>query len=261
MNNESIRAAAALLLDLWRKGARIAALPEACRPASRAEGYAVSAELERQTGDRRVGWKIAATSVAGQRHIGVDGPLAGPVLASRVLERGANVSLTTNGLRVAEAEFAFRLVAALPARATPYTVDEVMSAVGGLHLAIEVPDSRYDDAAVVGAPQLIADCACASWLIVGPDVAADWRSLDLSRHAVRAVVNGEVVADGTGANVLGDPRIALTWIANELRALGGGLRAGEIVTTGTCVVPVPVKPGDRIVADFGVFGVVEAGFE
>jgi 2-keto-4-pentenoate hydratase len=261
MNDESIRAAAALLLENWRRGTRIAGLPPASRPAGRADGYAISAEIERQSGDRRVGWKIAATSVAGQRHIGVDGPLAGPLFASRVLERGANVCLDGNVLRVAEAEFAFRMIGSLPARRDPYGVDEVMAAVGGLHLAVEIPDSRYDDAAAVGAPQLIADCACASWLVVGPDVAEDWRGIDLARHTVRAMVNGETVAEGTGANVLGDPRIALAWIANELRALGVGLRAGEIVTTGTCVVPVPVRPGDRLAADFGALGVIEVGFE
>jgi 2-keto-4-pentenoate hydratase len=54
--------------------------------------------------------------------------------------------------------------------------------------------------------------------------------------------------------VLGDPRIALAWIANELRTFGDGLRAGDIVTTGTCVPPVPIAPGDCVRADFGVFG-------
>ena len=59
-------------------------LPERCRPRDRSQGYAVQAELIRLSGERVVGWKIAATSVAGRNHLNVDGPLAGPLLANRV---------------------------------------------------------------------------------------------------------------------------------------------------------------------------------
>ena len=71
-------------------------------------------------------------------------------------------------------------------------------------------------------------------------------------------MNGAVVAHGSGANVLGDPREALAWIANELRVHADGLAAGDLVTTGTCVVPVPVSPGDDVEADFGDFGTLGA---
>ena len=49
---------------------------------------------------------------------------------------------------------------------------------------------------------------------------------------------------GHGKNVLGDPRVALTWLANELRQLGVTLKAGQIVTTGTCHPPLPIQSGD-----------------
>jgi 2-keto-4-pentenoate hydratase len=58
--------------------------------------------------------------------------------------------------------------------------------------------------------------------------------------------------------VLGGPLLALTWLANELRALGVPLRAGEVVTTGTCLVPLDIQPGDRVAMDFGDLGRVEA---
>jgi 2-keto-4-pentenoate hydratase len=56
--------------------------------------------------------------------------------------------------------------------------------------------------------------------------------------------------------VLGDPLIALTWLANELSSLGIALQAGEVVTTGTCVTPLPIEPGDQVIADFGPLGKV-----
>ena len=66
---------------------------------------------------------------------------------------------------------------------------------------------------------------------------------------------------GHGKNVLGDPRIALAWLANELRELGVTLKAGEVVTTGTCHPPLPIQSGDRFEADFGALGKVSVGFE
>ena len=250
--------AAALLWRHWRDGTRLDALPAHCRPANRGQGYAIQTEVARIAGQRTFGWKIAATSEAGQKHIAVDGPLAGRLLAARVVPIDTPVPLGDNHMRVAEAEFAFRMGADLPARDQPFDVKEVMAAVDTLHPAIEIPDSRYGDFTIVGAPQLIADMACACWFVLGPATTAPWRDHDLARHALTARRNGEFVSEGRGANALGDPRVALAWIANELVAHGLHLRAGDVVTTGTCVVPFAIAAGDRIEADFGAFGRVAA---
>jgi 2-keto-4-pentenoate hydratase len=246
--------AAAVIWHNWQRLTRIDELPADCRPADRVQGYAAQAEVVRLSGQKIVGWKIAATSLAGQKHIGVDGPLAGPLLSGRVLDSGARVPLDGNIMRVAEAEFCFRFSDSLPARQSPYDLNEVLDAVESLHPAIEVPDSRYNDFARVGAPQLIADTACACWFVLGHATNVDWRARELMNHSVTAHKNGKPAGTGSGANVLGDPCVALPWIANELRTFGEGLRAGDIVTTGTCVAPVPIAPGDRVRADFGDFG-------
>jgi 2-keto-4-pentenoate hydratase len=252
------KGAAAILWKNWQQRTRIDQLPSECCPGDRAAGYSTQNEIVTVSGQRVVGWKIAATSAAGQKHIGVDGPLAGPLLANRVLADGAIVPLDGNIMMVAEAEFAFRFARALQRRAKPYAQEEVLDAVASLHPAIEVPDSRYNDFVKVGAPQLIADTACADWFVLGTPTTADWRSRDLVAHAVWAYRNGEKVAAGTGANVLGDPRVALTWLVNELRTYADGIAAGQFVTTGTCVVPVPIQRGDTFRADFGEFGTVAA---
>ncbi|HEY5292836.1 MAG TPA: fumarylacetoacetate hydrolase family protein [Burkholderiales bacterium] len=260
MNHQNIHAAAAILWQHWQQSTRLDELPAHCRPGSRAEGYAIQAEVAKLSGQSIVGWKIAATSTAGQQHIRVDGPLAGCLLSARAVEAGARLSLAGNHMKVAEAEFAFRMARPLPKRAEPYSVAEVLAAVASLHPAIEVPDSRYADFTRVGAAQLIADVACACWFVLGPATRADWRAIDLAQHSVAAYRDGALAGQGSGANVLGDPRRALAWIANELSAYGDGLRAGEVVITGTCLTPVPVSAGDSIKADFGELGVVEVGF-
>lgn len=256
MTPEKSAEAASILLSNWGAVTRIAALPEACRPATREDGYAVAAALAEQSGDRVAGWKIAATSEAGQKHINVDGPLGGRILKRRVLAPGATIPLAGNLMRVAEAEFAFVLGTAMPDRGTPYSRDEVMAAVTAMHLTIEVPDSRYEDFTKVGAPSLIADTACASWLAVGPKVDVEWREIDLASHQVTAFRNGSQAAVGSGKAVLGDPRIALTWLVNEVARHGGGIQAGQFVTTGTCVIPVKIESGDTISVDYGVLGTI-----
>lgn len=256
MPTTATQSAADFIWDLWQQGEVAGDLPAGLKPATRAEGYAIQACLDRRSAQPRFGWKIAATSTAGQRHIGVDGPLAGRILAERVRPDGARASIAKNRMRVAEPEFAFRLGRALPPRDAPYTTEDVMEAVETLHLAIELPDSRFADFAKVGGPTLIADNACAHELLVGRAVAADWRALDLARHTVKAHIRGKGERDGIGANVLGDPRIAMTWIANELSRQGVTLERGETVTTGTCMVPIEIVEGDHIQADFGVLGTI-----
>jgi 2-keto-4-pentenoate hydratase len=163
-------------------------------------------------------------------------------------------------MRVAEAEFAFRFCKPLPKRDEPYGVEEVLLAVESLHPAIEIPDSRYADFARAGAPQLIADDACACWFLLGEATGADWRVQDLVSHRVEAHLNEKLAETGSGEKVMGDPRVALAWIANELCVYGDGLKPGEFVTTGTCITPVPISGGDSLRADFGEFGAVEASF-
>lgn len=250
--------AAAILWKNWHERTRINELPPSVRPADRAAGYSTQKDIVKCSGQKIAGWKIAATSAAGQKHIGVDGPLAGPLLANRVLKDDSIVPLDGNIMMVAEAEFAFTFARALPTRATSYTQEEVLDAVGSLHPAIEVPDSRYNDFAKVGAPQLIADTACADWFVLGAPTSADWRARDLVAHTVTAYRDDEPVATGSGTNVLGDPRIALTWLVNELSTYADGIAAGQVVTTGTCVIPVPIHRGATFRADFGEFGTVRA---
>lgn len=248
------REASELLVRHWRDGTALPALPEKLRPFSRAEGYAIQAQLERLSGKPLWGWMIAATSTAGQRHIGVDGPLAGQLLAEMVHADGASLPFGANRMRAAEAEFAFRMGRSLPPCTEAYSVEEALDAVAALHTAIEVPDSRFTDFATASAAQLIADNSCAHQFVLGPEATVEWRSIDLAAHLVTVRVSGQPEREGSDSNVLGDPRLALAWIANELSRHGVTLAGGQVVTTGTCIVPLEVAPGDKVVAEYGSLG-------
>jgi 2-keto-4-pentenoate hydratase len=256
--------AARLVWHHRQSGQAMAHFPDAIRPHNRQEGYAAQAALQHINAQALAGWKIAATSQAGQQHIGVSGPLAGRIFKPTVIPQGQAVSLQGVRMLVAEPEMCFVMGHDLPPRPAPYTQDEVMAAVSALHVAIEVPNSRFADFVQAGEASLIADNACAHAFVLGDAAVCDWRGIDLSKHAVSAQVHH---ADGNtwnragnGSAVLGDPRIAMTWIANELSSLGLTLERGQFVTTGTCMVPLEIAVGDTVEADFGALGRISVRF-
>jgi 2-keto-4-pentenoate hydratase len=248
----------------WQSGQVLATLPDACRPMGALQGYAAQAQLPLVSGRQVVGWKIAATSTNGQTHINVSGPLAGRLLSGQMFESGATVPSAGNRMRVAEPEFAFAMAQDLPPQAAPYTQQQVMAAVASLHPALEVPDSRLAPFTAAGEAQLLADNACARHFVLGPAAPDVWRDLDLSTYPVHAQVEHhntlQYTREGSGGNVLGDPRIALTWLANQLSALGITLQKGHVVTTGTCMVPLELQAGDSVSADYGPLGRVNMIF-
>jgi 2-keto-4-pentenoate hydratase len=260
LEQDQIAAASCTLQGHWRAGTKLGRLDPSQRPRDRIEGYAIQAEIERLSTARLFGWKIAATSEAGQQHINVAGPMAGRILAETVIADGGTASMAGNEMRVAEPEFAFRMRADLPPRPSPYSVNEVLEAVDTLHPAIEIPDSRFADFVDAGEAQIIADNACAHLFVLGAATTANWRALDLVEERPLIALRGKQYV-GHGRNVLGDPRIALAWLANELRQFDLTLRAGEVVTTGTCHPPLPIQSGDVFAVDFGAIGEVSVGFD
>src|SRR5919109_72002 len=259
MDQSQIEQAAALLWRTRIEQKRIESLPDHLRPRSLAEGYAIQDAMVAAAAQPIAGWKIAATSKAGQEHIKVTEPLAGHLFKSFILQDGARLPTAPLHMRVMEAEFAFVMGRDLRPRGSIYEQAEVCNAVAALHLAIEVPDARFERFTEIGPAQIAADDAFASWFMLGPEV-RDWRHLDLSAQRVCALKNGALAAEGTGANVLGDPRIALTWLANHLAQRGIGLKEGDIVTTGTCITPPTIAPGDQFVAEFLGLGCVTVAF-
>lgn len=261
---DAARQAAELIWAHWQSGQVLRTLPEHCRPQTVAQGYAAQAQLAAISGRTVVGWKIAATSSKGQAHIQVGGPLAGRLLSGQVFQDGATIPSAGNRMRVAEPEFAFVMGQDLPPQTAPYSTAQVMQAVAALHTAIEVPDSRLSPFTEAGQAQLLADNACARHFVLGPAAHEVWRTRDLSQHKVHARVERQAKLQGTGegigAQVLGDPRIALTWLANQLSGLGITLAQGQVVTTGTCMTPLDIEPGDAVMADYGDLGRVTMRF-
>jgi len=253
------REAAEILWNNWQANTCIETLPDACRPADIEAGYRVQEALVEVSGQKPVGYKIAASSQAGQSHLKINHPVYGRLLASQCLTSGDTTKWIDHPMSVAELEFAFRFDRDVPVRTEPYEMDEVMDHVGAMHIGIELPGSRFIDAAAAGIAQIIADNASANIYVLGPKASGDWREIDLAAHKVKMIVDGEEKTKGQGADALGDPRLALTWLVNQLSQQRVAMEQGQLVTTGVCGMPVPVSRGQKVIGDFGVFGKVSVG--
>jgi 2-keto-4-pentenoate hydratase len=242
---------------------RLPELPAAIRPQTPGEAYAVQDglidHLLAHYGGSVIGYKIACTNVTAQRQLNVDAPFSGGLLSAFFFDAPAKVEAAQFFMRVVEAEFAFQMARDLPPSPAPRSMEEIAAAIKGVIPGIEIVDSRFDDWTTIGAPSLIADNACnAAW--VKGTLLADWRGIDLAAQAVRVTVNGRLLREGAGRNVLGHPLRALEWLVNNLSARGLGLEAGQFITTGVTTEVYMAERGDRITADFGPVGSVDLVF-
>lgn len=255
LTDAAINEGARILGDARRATRALTELPETCRPSTNAEGYRMQDALRAAWGDRVAGWKIGATAKPVQEKFGTDEPFAGPFFTATTFSSPTRTPWSAYVHRAIESEFAFRFGTALPARATPYSRDEILAAIDALVPAMEIVGPRFNDLLFGRCPTAIADCAVNAGFVLGAPV-PEWRDADLVSHRVRLDVDGKTVAEGTGAAVLGDPLIVLDWAVNHLRNRGIGIEAGQIISTGTTTGIVHLERGQTAIADFGRFGTV-----
>jgi 2-keto-4-pentenoate hydratase len=228
-------------------------------PASKEEAYAVQHEIVALSGLQQCGYKIGSTSKEAQAILGTNEPGAGILLSPFLYESPAQVCIVSDHCPAVEAEFAFRFNSDVLPRETPYTTAEISSAIECVTGSIEVVGSRFAGGlGKQGRFLTTADGSANIALVVGRW--HPWQGQDLRQHAVTMTINGVPRGTGTGEHVLGNPLHAISWLAGFLSDAGRGLKAGEIVATGTCTGLHMVGPGVTAIADFGNFGSVEIEF-
>ena len=98
----------------------------------------------------------------------------------------------------------------------------------------------------------MADNAQQKTVILGDPVALGDLALETVAATVR--INGETVATGRGDAVLGNPLNSVVWLARKLPEFGRGIRAGDIIMSGSFTRQFPIEPGDRVHVDFAGIG-------
>lgn len=222
--------------------------------ASAAEACAIDDRVAAVSGWQLKGWKIGATNEVAQEILGADGPFAGRVYD---IDHG-DTTLGSDEMGASpylEGEFAFTMGHALHPARELWTRDEVVLSIASVHTAIEVVGGRYETFIGVPLNAVIGDAGTNRRLVLGPAV-LEFDDRVLPKAAATLAIDGTVVGEGTGEAVLGDPIIALMWLADHLSSRGISIEAGEVVTTGTATGIAPFEPGSTATATIDGLGAV-----
>jgi 2-keto-4-pentenoate hydratase len=200
-----------------------------------AGAYAVQRDYVRlqmqARGASTAGYKIGLTSRRMQEMCGIDSPIAGVVLSDRVHASGAHLSASAYGRVGLEFEIAVRLKHDLIPEGLPLLA-EVADAIEAVCPAVEIVDDRRADYRALDVRSLIADNSWNAGIVLG-EFAESWPELATIGGLI--FVDGMPLDRGSGGDVLGHPFNAVAWLASHLAKEGAGLRAGDIVMTGSLV--------------------------
>jgi 2-keto-4-pentenoate hydratase len=202
-----------------------------------AEAAEVQAAVTRRLDARVAGWKIGYTPQ------GV--PVAAPIFDRFLKQSGAHFPMRAASAWGVEPEIAVRLGADLPRRIVQsYTREDILSAVDAVLVGIEIVASRIIDHKSAPFLLFLADNIGNAGYAFGPDK-RHWQELDLANLRATLTINGEVVHDAVGGHPTVDPLKPLLDYANAQSDRLGGLRAGQIITTGSLCGLVSVEgPGE-----------------
>lgn len=202
---------------------------------------------------KHIGYKVGATNEGAQKLFGCDAPFHGPMFEQEMLAPSADIPLR-DGILGGEAEFAFLCGKDFPTDAN-LTTGDLPELIKSCHIAVELVGRRTKGAGLPSLHSAIADYGANVAFIPGPAI-DNWSSVDLATVAVKAQTNGTETNAGAGSAVLGHPLNSLLWLHNSLLAVGNNLKAGDWVSTGTCLgVIAPVAGSVEIeFTDCGTIG-------
>lgn len=229
-------------------------------PADLAEAYAAQMAFQElivsETAKGPIaGYKIALTSVAMQKMIGIDRPCAGAIFENTISQGPVEIKQSNFMHLGIEFELAVRLGQDLPPSNTPYRGEAMAEYVDACYPAFELIEDRKADYRRLDALTLVADNAWNGGIVLG-SVTGNWRELDLASALVSLHWNDEEPQKAMTGAAMDHPFNALAWVANHLSALDITLEAGMVVMTGSTLVTRFPEVGDKIRYEIAGLGAV-----
>jgi 2-keto-4-pentenoate hydratase len=181
----------------------------------------VQARTHEASASMVAGWKVA---------IGPGGrPVAAPL---HPLIRDTRPSLPWRlGLAI-EVEFAVELGADLPCRlGENYSRGEVEAALSGIYLGVEIINSRLIEGSTAPFELFLADSLANAGYVLGPRVPREF--LMGNGPVLSVLAEAQPLHVGQANHPSGDPLASLVAYANNPSDQLGGLRSGQVITTGS----------------------------
>ena len=229
------------------------------------DAYRVQAALMRlhySEGRHKIGWKIGLTSKAMQLALNINIPDSGVLLNTMAFDTAETVPKDRFIEPRIEAEIAFVMKHDL--QGANVSRADVIAATEYITPSLEILDTRIlrldpETGRARTVLDTISDNAANAGVVMG-DLRHAVDAFDLRRVGAIVRRNDEVEETGLGAGVLDDPALSMAWLVHRLASYGEGLRAGDVVLSGSFVRPIEARHGDRFLADYGPFGSVEIDF-
>ncbi len=232
-----------------RRDGRGAAWPDVL-PASREHAFEAQA-LQMHALGPAAAWKVGAKHATAE-------PSCAPLPASGVLQSPAVLQGPGWRMRGIEVELAVRLARDLEAHDPP-TQEALRGALDAVLPAIEVVETRLAEWAGSDPLAQLADLQTHGALVLGaPRPVPD--GLDLRGVVAYLAADGQPLASARGGNPAGDLWGLLGWLAVHCTRRGTPLRAGQVVTTGSCTGLLFVDAGTSVLAELEGLGQVAIQF-
>ena len=229
--------------------------PEA--PATISDAYDIQEKyvaLLRDEHGEAAGYKVGLTSAAMQAFCGIDHPIAGVVLASRVHRSAVTVRRQNFGRLGLEFEIAVRIGSDVPVAGATFSAETIAPHIDGVCAAIELVDDRDADYGRLDVLSLVADNSWNAGIVLS-EFAGEWP--DLGGVLGRATKDRASIGEGHGRDILGHPFNSVAWLASQLASRGIALKTGEIVMTGSVMKTVFPTEAARYRFDLDQIGFVE----
>jgi 2-keto-4-pentenoate hydratase len=253
LRNDQISKAAQLLLDARTNSYQLEQLPPDLRPSTIEDALAIQCKLFEMLGGSHVGWFLGGTN--GSPTIPL--PYAAPILSGSLHESGAVFRSSDFLTFDVDVEFGFTFGRNLPPRTQGYRKSEIFESIVSIHPTLDIVNSHFVNLDTVGWTSIVADNGTDGVVVRGPSTLFNKVS-DLAFMEVKLFVNGRHTLSGTGSKIMGNPVNALCWFVCHMSNRGKLIREGDFLATGSCTEIYVAKVGDRVRADFGDIGSVEA---
>ena len=259
LNREQIEAAAAHLEKAELEAYEVTKLTDDYPEMTYKDAFDIQWEIRRRKearGTKIVGLKMGLTSWAKMAQMGVENPCYGFLADYFTVPDGGEIKTDELIHPKIEAEIAFVTKKAL--KGPGVTIADVLAATDFIVPAVEIIDSRYRDFKF-DIKSVIADNSSSSRFITGGQMKRV-EDIDLKHFGVVMEVNGEVIATGAGAAVLGHPAASVAMLANMFGERDEEIPAGSFVMVGAVTAAFQCKKGDNFSVRYQGLGNITGRF-
>lgn len=185
------------------------------------------------------GYKVSMTSAATQSIANTHEPAYGTIVSNKIIQSGAEISLSDLFSPLIEPEIMFILTDDLPENPS---YEDILKRVN-IAPGIEVPDARYRDwFPNFTLADLLADNTASGLIVIGDAIAPldeeGFKNIDMA-----LTLNQADIGKGHSTAVLGNPLESVKWLAQKLATHDKQLKKGQVISSGTFISPIPVEKG------------------